>query len=44
MGLDMKESGMKRQIKEMEEDIKYGRMAAYMKDTGRMIRQTAEAD
>lgn len=40
----MKENGMKLLIKEMEEDIKFGVMDHYMKDTGKTIKLMEEED
>jgi hypothetical protein len=40
----MKENGMKKQIKEMVEAIKFGLMVLYMKVTGRMIKLMVEVD
>ena len=39
----MKESGVRRQTRGMVEDIRFGAMAASMKDTGRMTKQTEGA-
>jgi len=44
MVLDMKENGMRIQIKGMVEDTKSGLMDHSMKDTGKTTRQTAEED
>lgn len=44
MVLDMKVNGMKKRIKEMAEGTKFGQMVLFMRDTGKMIKQTVEED
>jgi len=44
MGLNMKDNGMSILIKDTEEATKFGLMAVSMKDIGRLIKQTEEAD